>query len=111
MDAMDATKSGMQSVAEVVDRLTRAGYRDQFRAEGSELRAIEEGCAHPPRELVVEAFERFEGTTDPGDEAIVFALVCRHGVRGTWTVTYGPQMEPDDAELASELTVAAHPAP
>jgi hypothetical protein len=100
---MAIAKRGMQTVSEVVDRLTRAGYRDQFRAEAGKMRAVQAGCTHAPEDLRIDAIERFEGTTDPGDESIVFAVVCPDGVRGTWTATYGPQMEPDDAEVAALL--------
>lgn len=95
---------GMQSVSEVVDRLTKAGYAEQFRAQAGGLFALGEGTLHAPENLVVEETERFEGTTDPGDEAIVFGLRCvEHGTRGTYTLTYGPNVDPLDAEMMGRL--------
>lgn len=97
------SERGMQTVAEVVDRLGRSGWEDQFRVVGGALVASRAWCTHAPEDVRVDAQERFEGTTDPGDEALVLALTCRHGVRGTWTLTYGPGMDGGDADFAGRL--------
>lgn len=95
----------METLADAVERLTRAGYRDDFRAEADGLRAIGTGCIHEPEALVIEELVRFEGESDPADEAAVFALRCpKHGVRGTYVVAYGPSMDPLDAEWARRLS-------
>ena len=54
---MATQESPEQRLADVVDRFTRSGYRDTFRAEAGLVRAVEGGCAHPPEELRVEAIE------------------------------------------------------
>lgn len=47
---------------------------------------------------------RFEGASDPADEAAVFALTCGHcGAKGTYTTAFGPAMTADDAELVRQL--------
>jgi hypothetical protein len=100
----------METLAEAIDRLQRAGFRDSFRAEGGMLRALEWERRFVPEELVVEETVRFEGVSDPDDEAILFALRSRSGdVRGTWAVSYGPGLHPDEAELLRRLGRAARP--
>jgi hypothetical protein len=60
----------------------------------------------------VAAVLRFEGETDPDDEAIVFALECKeHGVKGTYTVAYGSNTPPADIDLVRRLGSAAVYAP
>lgn len=93
----------METVGEAVDRLTRAGYVDQFRATTRGLRDGG-GTVHHPEHLVVDEYVRFEGTSDPDDEAIVFALRDpTHELRGTYAVPYGPSMGPADAEMVRRL--------
>jgi hypothetical protein len=93
----------METVGETVDRLTRAGYVDQFRATARGLRDGG-GTEHDPEHLVVDEYVRFEGTSDPDDEAIVFALRDpRSELRGTYAVPYGPSMGPADAEMVRRL--------
>jgi len=91
-------------MAQVVDRLTRVGYRDLFRAEAGGLRATPSGHFHTPEELVVESIDRFEGISDPGDEAMVLAVRCPvDGCRGTYTVPYGKNMPSIDADMVARI--------
>ena len=94
----------MEDLAHAVERLTKAGYRDDFRAERGGLRAVEAGQLFEPEALVVDEVERFEGESDPGDEAVVFALSSEaSGTRGTYVVTYGTYVNPIDAEMMRRL--------
>jgi hypothetical protein len=95
----------METLSEAVDRLTAAGYLDDFRAERGALRAVRTGCVHEPESLVIEDVVRFEGASDPGDAAILFALRCKiHGAKGTYVVAFGPSVGPLDAEVVGRLT-------
>ena len=94
----------METLAQAVDRLSAAGYREDFRAEPGGLRAVTSGCVHAPEALVIEEIARFEGASDPQDQAILFALRCEvHGVQGTYVVAYGPATAPLDAEMVRRL--------
>jgi len=95
----------METLSEAVERLTAAGYKDDFRAEHAGLRAVKAGCMHEPESLVIDEILRFEGASDPQDEAALFALRCEtHGTRGTYVVAYGPSMDSLDAEMVRRLT-------
>lgn len=48
---------------------------------------------------------RFEGASDPEDEAILFALRCEvHGIKGTYVVAYGAAVDPLDAAVVRRLS-------
>lgn len=105
---MMLARGEVATVAGSVDRLTRAGYTDWFKAENGQLRAARGGCLHRPEEMAVDEYLRFEGETNPDDEAIVFALTCRrHGVKGTYTIPYGTDTPPADAEVLRRLHLEA----
>lgn len=94
----------MESIAEAIDRLTKAGYADLFRAEATGVRAMLRGKLYTPADLVVEEVVRFEGTADPAEEVIVFALRCaRDGTRGTYCIAYGPEADPVDTMITARL--------
>jgi GrpB-like predicted nucleotidyltransferase (UPF0157 family) len=98
----------VETVSHAVDRLTAGGYRDDFRAEVDGLRAVHAGCVHPPESLIINEVVRFEGITDPDDEAIVFALRCEpHGVTGTYATSYGAGMAALDADMVRRLSAPA----
>ena len=88
------------TLSQGVDRLTALGYTDEFRAEPGGMRALVAGILYRPESLVVEEVARFEGISDPADEAIVLALHCREdGIKGTYTTPFGPVMGALDAEM------------
>ena len=95
----------METLAQAVGRLKAAGYEDDFRAERGGLRGLRTGCLHEPESLVIEEIVRFEGASDPGDGAVLFAVRCEvHGARGTYVVAFGPYVDPLDAEMVRRLS-------
>ena len=96
-----------ETVSDAINRLNKSGYADDYRAEPAGLRALKAGCVHAPEAISVDDVVRFEGPTDPDEEAIVFALSCRpHRVKGTYVTSYGAKMAPLDADMVRRLSVA-----
>jgi hypothetical protein len=93
---MDLRKAmaGCATVAETVDGLTAHGFGERFRAHEGGLLAIERGEAVRTEDLVIRAYYRFEGVSDPDDMAIVYAVETRAGVRGTITDAFGVYSDP-----------------
>jgi hypothetical protein len=59
---------------------------------------------------VVVEVARFEGISDPDDEAIVFALASPDGTPlGTYTVAYGPDTDAANADVITHLSRQAPP--
>jgi hypothetical protein len=94
-----------ETLSEVVDRLSAQGYGLTFKAEPGGLRAVESGALHAPESLVIDEMKRFEGLTDPADEAVVFALRSpATGAQGTFVAAFGPKMSPAESEAARRLS-------
>jgi hypothetical protein len=53
---------------------------------------------------IVEVY-RFEGNTDPADEAIVYAIESKTGLKGVLVNGYGVSAEGMSAEMAGKLKV------
>ena len=100
----------METLGDAVDRLSSAGYRDAFRLEPAGLRALAARRLFAPEELSIDEIVRFEGPTDPGDEAILLALSSSDGdVLGTLTLGYGSASGPE-AERVRRLQPRKTPA-
>lgn len=57
-----------------------------------------------PAALEVIELVRFEGTSDPGDEAILLAVATRDGAPvGTFTAPFGPTASAEEAEVVRHL--------
>jgi len=97
----------LETLSEAVRRLEEAGYTESYRAESGGLRSAR-GEILPPEALIVDEVVRFEGASDPADEAILFALRCLEGgQRGTWALAYGPDTRAEEADLARRLHASA----
>lgn len=53
----------------------------------------------------IKEFYRFEGDSDPADEAIVYAIESKSGLKGVLVSGYGISAEGMSAELAKKLQV------
>lgn len=88
----------------LVDRLTEGGYPDAWRGEQGGVLAMRTGHLHRPEELEIESIDRFEGISDPDDQAIVLAVRCpSDGCSGTYTVPYGEFMPAIDGALIRQI--------
>ncbi len=93
-----------ETLSQAVDRLTAHGYSDQFRAEPDGMRAVVAGILYRPELLVVEEVTRFEGasvTRQTNSLSSRYAAI--DGIKGTYTVPFGPGMGALDAEMMHRL--------
>jgi hypothetical protein len=98
----------METLSEAIARLDRAGYRDSFRALPDGLLATSAGRLFAPEDLRIDETVRFEGVSDPEDEAVVFAIRSQDGgVRGTFVTSFGTHTDPRDGEMMRRLARAA----
>lgn len=98
----------METLNEAVARLESCGYDAQLRALPDGYLRAGDGEPRAAEDFVVEEIVRFEGVSDPEDESALFALRSRDGkVAGTLVATYGPQTDPDTAEVLQRLDAGA----
>jgi hypothetical protein len=102
-----------KTVAEAIAKLGRQGFTRWFRAVDDGLQVLEGGAlvAGPtfaPEDLVIRAFYRFEGVSDPDDMAVVYAIETRDGaVRGTLTDAFGVYADPETGAVVERIRHAA----
>ncbi len=96
------------TVTEAVVFLASEGYVDDFRLCGEGILDPGTGAAHPVATATVDYTFRFEGPSDPGDQAIVLGVHCvGWGRKGVIVSAYGPDAEPETAALLVALTETA----
>jgi hypothetical protein len=92
------------SVAEAIALLEADGYRADVSFGDGSVHCRVRGTPHPPVELVVRHTFRFEGDTDPGDEAIVLGVECPAcKARGIVVSAFGPEASSEFVELVQHL--------
>lgn len=92
----------LESMTDALGRLEAAGYQTELHAEESALTGP--SLTADPEAFSIDEVIRFEGDSDPDDEAAIFALTHREsGTKGVYIVAYGVEMDPADTEVASRL--------
>jgi len=89
------------TVTEAVNDLRRRGFTVDFN--------LEENCIvcndkkFNPDDFEIVEVHRFEGDTDPSDEAIVYAIESKGGMKGILVNGYGISADPMSADMAGKL--------
>lgn len=92
------------TLSEVQNNLVTAGFTEDLIADNGNLRAASSGRIFAVDDLTVSGVYRFEGQTDPGDEAILFALGTATGEPvGTFAAPYGPAVASADEAVIQAL--------
>ncbi len=94
----------METLSEAIERLHRAGYDADFVATGDgQLRCPACNSVHDPAEMTIHEQVRFEGESDPADEALLLALTCACGAKGLYSTMFGPEISPEDGAVVRAL--------
>ncbi|MCE7063614.1 cupin domain-containing protein [Dyadobacter sp. CY343] len=80
----------MTTVSEVLNELRLRGYTVDFNLDDNCLICHSNSLKIHPQDFVVDKHYRFEGMSDPSDEAIVYAISSpKHDIKGTLVNGYG----------------------
>ena len=95
----------MTTLTEVLEHLQREGYTTDFNLKENCLECNGNMLQIFPNEFSVDKTYRFEGMTDPGDEAIIYAISsAKYNVKGTLVNGYGPS----SSALTHEMVLALY---
>ncbi len=103
---MEDLPNGYTTVSEALNDLKKRGYTRDFNLHPEEECII---CAETheqlsPDHFLIDAMYRFEGDTDPGDEAIVYAIASDdYEVKGVLVNAYGIYADPTAAKTIKRL--------
>lgn len=83
------------TMAEALRGLERRGFTANFEPIGRSLHIAGSERTFQPDELTIVEHHRFEGSSDPEEMAVVYALEARDGTRGVLIDAYGVYANPD----------------
>lgn len=91
------------TVSDAVTGLKKRGYNMDFNLKDNCLICHDDKFNVDDFEIV--EFYRFEGDSDPADEAVVYAIESNKGQKGVLVNGYGPSSDAVSAEMAKKLHV------
>jgi len=97
------------TVAEALKGLKQRGYSIDFNLEPDRITCPKTPLALGPTEFEITEVYRFEGNSDPADEAIVYAIESRQGAKGVLVNGFGPSSDEVGEEMVEKLKLRHHP--
>jgi hypothetical protein len=92
------------TLTEAIGRLRADGYTDDLAAtDDGRLACAQCGVVEDPLTMRIDRTVRFEGASDPGDEAILLAVTCHCGIRGLYSAAYGPATPAADTAVLTRF--------
>ena len=91
---MDDEKEDLSTMVAILNKLTREGYTAQFKANESGISSLDTQVAYAFDDVAIDRFFRFEGDSNPDDNAIVYAISTNEGEKGTLVDAYGMNSDP-----------------
>lgn len=94
------------SVSHAIDELKKKGYTEDFNLQENCL--VCNSQKFQADEFEIKEVVRFEGNSDPADEAIVYGIESASGIKGVLVNSYGYQSDTMSDDIAKKLTIQAH---
>lgn len=79
----------MKTLSSVTRMTSKDGYTTQFKALKNGLESLDTHKVFTSDEVKIVNFYRFEGESDPSDNAILYVIETNNGEKGTLTDAYG----------------------
>lgn len=87
------TQPYMKSLTTCLNKMVSDGYVEDFKVSDRGLESLNSGKCYRPEEVQVINFFRFEGMSDPDDNAILYVIRTNDGTKGTLIDGYGVYMD------------------
>jgi hypothetical protein len=97
-------KEDLTTMVAILNKLHQDGYTMQLKAEPNGIYSMDSGKKFKPREVEIKHFYRFEGESDPSDNAIVYAIETKTGEKGTLIDSYGAYSDENVEKFIKEVS-------
>lgn len=105
---MEAGTGFMESLTDIINRLKTRGYVDSLTPKNDHFECESGKYKIYPQDISVDKVVRFENSSDPNDQAIVYAICApKVGIRGIYVESYG--IYQDDLSKEMEDRLKQHP--
>ena|SRR3984885_2521740 len=93
------------TVAEAVNSLKQRGFTIDFNLEAEHITCSKTPLSLKPGEFEITEVYRFEGDSDPADEAVVYAIESKQGQKGVLVNGFGISADAIGEEMIEKLSI------
>lgn len=83
----------MNTSSAVINKMVKKGYTECFKVERKGLYAPSRERYYEPKDVRIVNFYRFEGDSDPADNAILYVIETSDDLKGTLMDSYGAEAD------------------
>lgn len=95
--------SWMKTLTSCVNKVKQDGHNEDFQVTKKGLTTFTEDTFYSPDQVTITNFYRFEGASDPGDNAILYVIETDDGKKGTLVDGYGASADPDVSKFIVQV--------
>jgi hypothetical protein len=95
----------MKSMATCLNKMVKEGYTEDFKVTEQGLESIHQHGSFRPEEIQVVNFFRFEGESDPDDNAILYVIETNNGTKGLLIDAYGIYNDPRVSQFMKDVEI------
>lgn len=93
----------MKTLSSCLDTMVSKGYTANFKATPEGLRSLDTDKLYTPEQIDIVNFYRFEGISNPDDNAILYIIETQDGSKGTLVDAYGAYADPAVAQFIVQV--------
>ena len=93
----------LKTLQACLQKMISIGFTDDFQATDEGLVSLRTEKVYAPSDVTVANFFRFEGSSNPDDMSILYAIETNDGVKGTLVDAYGTYASPEVNEFILEV--------
>ncbi len=94
----------LTTLTEILNKLKSEGYTTDFNLQKNCIVCNNNSLEIDPDDFAVDRYFRFEGSSDPGDQAIVYAISSdKHHLKGVLVNGYGIYTDDKNDKIMAEI--------
>jgi len=87
---LELKNEDLKTLVSCLNSLNSHGFTDDYKITEKGMKSIQKDRLYKPEEVKVINFFRFEGSSDPADNSILYAIETNDGGKGTLVDAFGP---------------------
>ncbi len=102
-EATEEVSQNMTTLSECVTNAIESGYAENFRVSSRELISADGKSFYKANSVKISNFYRFEGLTNPSDNAILYLVETSDGRKGILIDAYGVYADSEFADFIRQV--------
>jgi hypothetical protein len=100
---LELKNEDLKTLVSSLNSLVQLGFTEDYKVTDRGLKSLKTERVYSPDEVKVLNFYRFEGSSDPADNSILYAIETKDGGRGTLVDAFGPYGDSKVAAFMKEV--------